>query len=111
MITRINSVMNQLTLAGSAALGTPAAVNAAVHFAASQPSTVVEPIVRLTLSPAPGVSIVLNDSPSLLMKSLARSQFENFDHGPTKSWKWQVAGSTDTETGFLAWKVSRSGLT
>src|ERR1700687_5274683 len=106
MITRINSAMTQLTLAGSADLGAPDAANAAVHFGPSNPSTLVELIVRSTLSPAPGASIVLNDNPSLLTKSLARSQFENFDQGPTKSWKWQVAGSAETEIWFFAWKAS-----
>src|SRR5580765_1039844 len=111
MMIRISSAITQLTLAGSATRGTLAAVNAAFHFAASQPSTLVLPMVRLTLSPAPAVSIVLNDKPSLLMKSLARSQFENLDHGPTKIWKLQVAGSAETVIGFFCANSSSAGLT
>src|SRR5262245_48131056 len=111
MMTSISSAITQLTLAGSATLGRLAAVNAAFHFAVSQPSILVLPIVRSTLSPAPLASIVLNDSPSLVMKSLARSQFENFDHGPTKTWKLQVAGSAETVIGFFWANSSRAGLT
>ena len=49
----------------------------------------------------PGALTVLNDTPSLVTKSLARSQSVNFDHGPTKMWKLQVAGSAVTVIGFF----------
>ena len=50
---------------------------------------------------APG--IVVKESPDLVRKSLALSQSPNFDQGPTKMLKWQLAGSLDTLMGVAAW--------
>src|ERR1700689_3068108 len=97
MITRINSVITQLILPELAALGEtapslsrwrfgyPASRNAAFHFAASKPSTVVEPIFKLTLSPELTTFSVLNDTPSFVTRSWARSQLENLVKGVTKT--------------------------
>src|SRR5271167_4710998 len=109
MITRINSVMNQLILAGSAVFGKLAAASAAVHLALSQPSTLVEPSANPT--GLPGAFSILNERPDLVRKSCARSQSENFDHGPTKIWRLQVDWSAVTVIGFFCWNASRSGFT
>src|SRR3954454_11446086 len=110
MMTRISSVMNQLTLARSAFAGYPAALSAACHFALSQPSTLVDPIVRSTVF-APGTLMILNDRPDLVRKSWARSHWVKVDHGPTKMWKLQVVWSAETVIGFFSANASRSGLT
>src|SRR5215831_11377419 len=97
--------MTQFTFAGSAGLGTtlpslsrcrlgcPATRNAAFHLPASKPSTVVEPSVKLTLSPELGTFLVLNDTPSLVTRSCARSQFEKWVNAVTKTCSWQVEPS------------------
>src|SRR5438552_15793621 len=111
MMTRISSAITQLILLGSADLGQPAASNAACHFAASQPSTLVEPIAKSTLLPEPGTFCVVNETPSLVTKSLARSQLENFVKAVTKMCTSQVEVSADTVTGLRWANASRSGLT
>src|SRR5215470_8099621 len=83
MITRINSVMNQLIFLGSAAFGKFLAARAAVHLALSQPWTFVPPISTSTVL-EPGAFTVLNDRPDLVRKSCARSQSVNFDQDPKK---------------------------
>src|SRR5215813_12435707 len=109
MVTWITSVMIQLTLLVSALAGRPAAANAACHLAASKPSTLVLLMDRLTCGP--GVFCLVNDTPSLVTKSCARSHCVKVDHGPTKMWKLQVLASAETVTVLFFWKASRSGLT
>src|SRR5262245_650776 len=109
MMTRMSSVMAQLTLLVSALAGRPAAVNAACHFAASKPSTLVLLMERLTC--CPGAFCLVNDTPSLVTKSCARSHCVKFDHGPTKMWKLQELASAETVTVLFFWKAARSGLT
>ena len=58
--------------------------------AASKPSTVVEPIFKFTLSPELATLSVLNDTPSLVTRSWARSQLENLVKGVTKTCSSQV---------------------
>ena len=89
--------MSQFTFARSADFGTtlpslsrcrlgyPASRNAAFHLPASKPSMVVEPIIKLTLSPELGTFLVLNDTPSLVTRSCTRSQFENRVNAVTKT--------------------------
>src|SRR5215470_19425264 len=109
MMMRITSVMIQLTLLVSALAGKPAALNAACHFGPSKPSTLVLLMERLTC--CPGVFCLVNDTPSLVTKSCARSHAVKFDQGPTKMWKLQVLASADTVTVLFFWNASRSGLT
>src|SRR5271167_3872126 len=122
IITRINSLMNQLILPMSAGFGTtlpslsrlrfgyPASRNAVFHVSALKPSTEAEPIFRFTFSPALGTLSVLNDTPSFVTRSWARSQFENLVKAVTKTWDLQVAPSAVTVTKLRLENVSRSGL-
>src|SRR5262245_3345752 len=109
MITRMISARIQLMRAGSAAFGYPAAVSAAVHLSVSQPSIWVWPIDTDGAVPA-GAASVVKESPCLVRKSLALSHSVNLDHGPTKMWKLQVAGSTRSTTGLAVWNSLSAGL-
>src|SRR5271168_1177042 len=112
MTARIASVMNQLILAVSAGFGTalpslsrcrlgyPASRNAAFHLPASKPSTAVEPILRFTRSPEFDTFSVMNDTPSLVTRSWARSQLENLVKGVTKTCSLQVEASAVMVTGL-----------
>src|SRR6476469_3773550 len=76
----------------------------------SQPFTSVGPIFMITLSgELAGSSVDVNESPALVRKSLARSQSENFDQGPTKMWKLQSLAWT--VMGFAFANVSSAGFT
>src|SRR4029077_15320472 len=109
MITRINSVMNQLFFFGAAVFGKFLAASAAVHLALSHPCNLVPPMSMSTdLDPAAWA--ILNERPDLVRKSCARSQSVNFDHGPTKMWKLQVVWSAVTVIGFFAANSSRAGF-
>src|SRR5215471_20019763 len=110
MMTRMTSVMNQLIFALSAAFGKFLAASAAVHFAESQPCTLVPPR-SMSTDFDPGLSTVLNERPDLVRKSWARSQSENFDHGPTNMCSWHADRSAVTVIGLALAKASRSGLT
>src|SRR5262250_1157609 len=107
MMTRITSVMNQLTWLLSAPLLYPASLSVASSFFWSQPSIVVAPMVVTTPFPASAGSD-LNDSPCLVMKSLTRSQSENLLHGPTKRWNWQSVAAM--LIGVFAEKASSDGF-
>ena len=54
---------------------------------------IVEPNLRLTLSPELGMFSVWNDTPSLVTRSCARSQLENLVNAVTKTCSWQVEPS------------------
>src|SRR5215510_5650429 len=110
MMTRMSSAITQLTFFRSADFGYFLAASAAVHLALSQPCTLVPP-TSMSTDFDPAEWTVLNDSPSLVRKSCARSQSVNFDHGPTKMWKLHVDWSAVTVIGFAFWNASRSGLT
>src|SRR5919202_1843774 len=107
MITRMSSAMTQLTLALSALGGYPVSFSAAVYFAGSQPSILVEPIVVTTSLPD-SAGTDLKDSPAFPRKSFARSHAVCRDHGPMKIWKLQSLAAT--VMGVLFWYASRSGL-
>src|SRR4249920_505700 len=94
MITRISSVITQLTLLLSAVRGAPAVLRVSASFFWSHPSTFASPMVVTTLPGSPAMD--LNDRPCLVRKSLTRSQSENVLHGPTKMWNLQSAGLAAT---------------
>src|SRR5262245_6170170 len=113
MITRITSAITQLMRLLSGVAEWPAAFSPAASTFGSEPSILAalapSPIwVTTGLPGAPGMD--LNDRPCLVSKSLALSQSENWLHGPTKRWNWQVAGSAVTEIGVLAENSSNPGL-
>src|SRR5262245_61334872 len=109
MMTRITSVMNQLTLALSAVGGAPAVFSVAASCFWSQPSTFAVPMVVVTLPIGPSVD--LNDRPCLVRKSFTRSQSENLLHGPTNRWNWQSFLFASTTIGVLAENSSSAGFT
>ncbi len=64
--------------------------------------TSVPLMVELDRRARRSLSTVSNERPCLVMKSLAWSHSVNFDHGPTKMWKLQCAGSTrERDAGLL----------
>src|SRR5436853_7920839 len=109
MITRMTSVMTQLTLLLSAVGGAPASLRLAASTFWSQPSTFLSPIVVVTLPAGPSTD--LNDKPCLVRKSLTRSQSENLLHGPTKMWNWQSALLAATWIAVFCENCSSVGLT
>src|SRR2546430_963429 len=110
MMNRINSVMPQLIWFLSAAVGYLRSASAFLYAASFQPLSSVGPILATTLSAElAGRSVDVKDSPALVRKSLVLSQSENFDHGPTKMWKWQSFAAT--VIAFVLANDSRPGLT
>src|SRR6185369_7485762 len=108
MMTRISSVITQLTCDLSALAGKPAALSASLYLASSQPSIWASPI--LVESALPSVAGTdLNEMPCFVRKSFALSQSVNFDHGPTKIWKLQSVAAT--VIGVLRVAASSAGFT
>src|ERR1700687_4605880 len=64
--------------------------------------------MTVSVEPA-GKSVDLNDSPCLVMKSLARSQSEYLVNGVTNTWNSQSFACTLIVV--LAWYASRAGVT
>src|SRR6476660_7904907 len=94
----------------SAAFGYLRSASAFSAAFGSQPFSSVGPIFMVTLSgELSGKSVDVNDSPAFVRKSLALSQSENFDQGPTKMWKLQSLAWT--VIGFAFAKVSSAGFT
>src|SRR5258706_14660715 len=110
MMKRIRSVIGQLMASLAAEVGYFRSARAFFTSASLYPLSSVGPIFRMTLSgDVAGRSLDVNDSPDFVRKSFARSQSENFDHGPTKMWNWHSFAWT--EIGFVLAKVSSPGFT
>src|SRR5512133_882071 len=99
MMNRISSAMTQLTWAVSAPALKPVSFSVAAYAFASQPSSLVAPLVVTTALPR-SAGTDLNDRPCLVRKSFALSHSENLLHGPTKMWTLQSFAAT--VIGFFA---------
>src|SRR5229473_5959611 len=93
MMTRITSVITQLTWLGSAVAGKPLALSASLYLASSQPLSSMSPILVTTFSFGT-VGSAVKVMPCLVRKSLTLSHSLNFDHGPTNMWNLHSSAAT-----------------